>query len=233
MTTTCNSSNLQITSSLIKFANGNTGNAIDIGYYGQYTNAGTKYAALFKDATDGVWKLVSGLTVEPSGNVVDLTNAIYDPFRMDNITLSNGTVSAPSINFGDAASGLYRSALNNIDVSINGNQIINISSSGLSLQNNKILNLADGITSTDASAIGQIWKLVASSVNPTAALSFTISGLAGSTDEVYKIIYKIMKPTSNGHLSIQFNGDTGANYIYIHLFCLLVQVQPQVILEEV
>jgi hypothetical protein len=56
--------------SLIKLAANNVSDAIDIGFYGQYTNGGTKYTGLVRDATDGVFKLFTNETVDPTTNVV-------------------------------------------------------------------------------------------------------------------------------------------------------------------
>lgn len=46
------------------------------------------------------------------------------------LTLSNGTVSAPAVNLGDAATGLYRGATNTVDVALNGVQGATFQSSG-------------------------------------------------------------------------------------------------------
>jgi hypothetical protein len=56
--------------SLIKLAANNVADAIDIGFYGQYTNGGTKYTGLIRDATDGVFKLFTNEEVDPTSNVV-------------------------------------------------------------------------------------------------------------------------------------------------------------------
>jgi hypothetical protein len=56
--------------SLIKLAANNVADAIDIGFYGQYTNGGTKYSGLVRDATDGIFKLFTDEEVDPTDNVV-------------------------------------------------------------------------------------------------------------------------------------------------------------------
>jgi hypothetical protein len=55
---------------LLKLGANNISDAVDIGFYGQYTNGGTKYAGLVRDATDGVFKLFVGETTDPTDNVV-------------------------------------------------------------------------------------------------------------------------------------------------------------------
>jgi hypothetical protein len=61
--------------SLVKYANNNSSDALDIGFFGQYNDGSTKYTALFRDASDsGKYKLLTGGTTEPSAaNTVDTT----------------------------------------------------------------------------------------------------------------------------------------------------------------
>jgi hypothetical protein len=56
--------------SLIKLAANNIADAIDIGFYGQYTNGGTKYSGLVRDASDGIFKLFTDEDIDPTDNVV-------------------------------------------------------------------------------------------------------------------------------------------------------------------
>ena len=67
--TTIDTNNLTIEDPLIKVANGNSTDLIDVGLYGMYTNGGTRYTGLFRDASDGVFKLFTGLEVEPTTTV--------------------------------------------------------------------------------------------------------------------------------------------------------------------
>lgn len=57
---------------LIKLANGNaSSDALDIGFYGLYDTSGSQdlYAGMFRDATDGVFKLFKDLQSEPTTTV--------------------------------------------------------------------------------------------------------------------------------------------------------------------
>lgn len=68
--TTVNTTNLTVTDPLIKLANGNsTTDSLDIGLYGVYGATGAKYTGLFRDATDGVYKLFTGSQTEPTTTV--------------------------------------------------------------------------------------------------------------------------------------------------------------------
>lgn len=62
-----NTTNLAVQDPLIKLANNNTADTLDIGFYGKYSS--TKSAGLFRDATDGKFKLFSELTVDPTTTV--------------------------------------------------------------------------------------------------------------------------------------------------------------------
>jgi hypothetical protein len=68
--TTIDTNNLTIEDPLIKVANGNLSDAVDVGLYGIYTNGGTRYTGLFRDASDsGIYKLFTGLETEPTTTV--------------------------------------------------------------------------------------------------------------------------------------------------------------------
>ena len=67
--TTIDTNNLTIEDPLIKVANGNLTDVVDIGLYGVYTNGGTRYTGLFRDASDGIYKLFTGLETEPTTTI--------------------------------------------------------------------------------------------------------------------------------------------------------------------
>ena len=60
--------------SLIELAANNAADALDIGLFGQYVSSGTKYTALFRDASDsGKYKLLTGGTEKPlAANTVNV-----------------------------------------------------------------------------------------------------------------------------------------------------------------
>ena len=73
-------STLSVEDPLIELAKNNAADAVDIGFYGQYDDTGTKYAGLFRDASDGsgVFKLFAGLGTEPTTTVGDVTSLLAD-----------------------------------------------------------------------------------------------------------------------------------------------------------
>lgn len=69
--TTIDTTNLVVQDPLIKLANGNVAtDALDIGFFGVYDPSGTDlYAGLFRDATDGKFKLFKDSEVQPTTTV--------------------------------------------------------------------------------------------------------------------------------------------------------------------
>lgn len=70
--TTIDTTNLVVQDPMIKLANGNVStDALDIGFFGVYDTSGSQdlYAGLFRDSTDGVFKLFKDSQVEPTTTV--------------------------------------------------------------------------------------------------------------------------------------------------------------------
>jgi len=94
--TTVVSENLAVTDPAIFVANGNTGNLVDFSFVGAYkVGANTKYSAISKDATDGIWKLASNITTQPNTTINYAEAGVtYDKLQLDQIIIT----SAPTIN---------------------------------------------------------------------------------------------------------------------------------------
>ena len=54
---------------MIKVANNNVADIIDIGLYSRYVSSGVKYSGMIRDASDGVFKFFYGLTTEPDQTI--------------------------------------------------------------------------------------------------------------------------------------------------------------------
>ena len=90
---TIDTTNLVVEDSLIELANGNgTTDILDIGIFGQYGATGTKFTGLFRDATDGVYKLFTGSQTEPT-TTVDTAAAGYTTATLQAFLNSGGLVS--------------------------------------------------------------------------------------------------------------------------------------------
>jgi hypothetical protein len=73
---TLNTATVTIEDPLVKFGNvTNPSDSLSIGFYGQYTSSGAKYAGLYRDHADnGVFKLFKDLATDPTTNVVAEAN---------------------------------------------------------------------------------------------------------------------------------------------------------------
>ena len=78
--TTVQTANIAVVDPAIFVADTNSANLLDFTFAGKYISSGTKYTALTKKASDGIWNFVSGLTAKP-GNTVDYTAAVYDTLK--------------------------------------------------------------------------------------------------------------------------------------------------------
>ena len=91
--TIVNSTTVTIDDVILKLADGNTGNSVDSGVYGEYVeSATTKYAGYFRDASDSnIFKFFVGLQAEPSTTV----NTSGTGYTIGTIVanLSGGTIS--------------------------------------------------------------------------------------------------------------------------------------------
>jgi hypothetical protein len=69
---------LTVEDPLIELARSNSANAFDIGFFGKYVDSGTKYAGLFRDASDGKFKLFKDTTVDLTGlTAIDTSGSGY------------------------------------------------------------------------------------------------------------------------------------------------------------
>lgn len=113
--TTINVATLSVRDSLIQLASNNTvSDVLDIGFFGNYNDGTSEFTGLFRDASDGVYKLFTGLTEEPT-TVVDtghgsFQQATLKAFLDSGALISNSTVlnitGTNSINVAFAANSL-------------------------------------------------------------------------------------------------------------------------------
>jgi hypothetical protein len=92
-TITINSTSLSIEDNIIRLAEGNTGNAVDIGFVGNYTSGSAYHTGLIKQASTSKWLLLSGVA-EP-GNTISLTGASYDALKVGSLE-AVGDITSPN-----------------------------------------------------------------------------------------------------------------------------------------
>lgn len=93
--TTVDTTNLVVKDSMIKLANGNVStDALDIGFFGVYDTSGTqdRFAGIFRDASDGIFKVFANTTSEPS-TTVDTGGVGYTQGTLQTFLASGGLVS--------------------------------------------------------------------------------------------------------------------------------------------
>ena len=108
------SSSIRLEDPLITLGHGNSATDVhDIGFYSTYHDSGIKYTGLFRDATDGVYKLFKGLSTDPALSAIDTSDS----------TLSLATLSAivPGSLIEDGS--IANVKLVNSDITINNNDV--------------------------------------------------------------------------------------------------------------
>jgi hypothetical protein len=109
--TTINTATVTVADPLVKFGNANPADSLDIGFFGQYTSSGEKFAGLFRDASDsGKFKLFVDLTSDPTTNVINTASYTVATLIAN---LSGGTVSGLTANIAVSDGGTGRGTLTN------------------------------------------------------------------------------------------------------------------------
>lgn len=107
--TTLDTQNLVVQDPMIKLANGNAStDALDVGFFGVYGSTGAKYTGLFRDATDGIFKLYTGSTEEPSTTVNTAATgydlAVLSAYLNSGAIVTNGSTTTITANSTHAVS---------------------------------------------------------------------------------------------------------------------------------
>lgn len=97
-----NTSTLQVSDSLIKLAANNTGDTLDIGFYGQYSS--TNYTGLLRQAA-GNYFLFKNIVADPTGNVLVANSLTAQNTATLRANITGGTVSSLAAAIGIADGG--------------------------------------------------------------------------------------------------------------------------------
>ncbi len=152
--TTVDTTNLSVTDSIISLARNNTVNTLDIGFYGTFNDGATKYSGLFRDATDGVYKLFAGQVPEPT-TTVDTANVNFAYATLQSYLTTGALVANSSV------------------VNITANSTVSVALTANTLSLTTALPATSGGTGTGTYAVGDL--LVGGAGN-------TLSKLAVGTD---------------------------------------------------
>ena len=104
---TVDSATVILNDSLVKFGNANPANSLDLGFYGEYVNAGNvNYSGLYRDHLDGKFRVFYGSNVNPTGNTISTSDYGYTIATLV-ANLTGGTVSGLTANIavGDGGTG--------------------------------------------------------------------------------------------------------------------------------
>jgi hypothetical protein len=155
--TTVDTTNLSVTDSIISLARGQTtANTLDIGFYGTFGNASaTSYSGLFRDATDGVYKLFAGQVPEPT-TTVDTANVNF-AFATLQSFLNTGALVA-----------------NSTAVNITANSTVSVALTANTLSLSTALPATSGGTGQSTYAVGDL--LVGGATNTLAKLTVGTDG---------------------------------------------------------
>lgn len=94
--TTVQTENISVVAPMIFTAQDNPGNALDFSFVGEYNVSGAdKWTAFSKDATDGVWKLVSNITTKPTTTInYSQAGLAYDKLKVAQVEVVSAPTSA-------------------------------------------------------------------------------------------------------------------------------------------
>ena len=92
--TIINTTNYNVTDSLIYMGDDNPSDTVDIGIISSFTNGGYQHTGFVRDATDGVWKLFKSVTDEPV-LTVNFAQATYSDLKIGALT-TTGSIDVAS-----------------------------------------------------------------------------------------------------------------------------------------
>ena len=106
-TTTINSTTVEVSDGLFKYAKDNVGDTVDFGWYGKYvdTNGISRYSGMFRNATDNKIHLFTNTQVEPT-TTVDILGSDYSKsdlvcnnIQIDGLTTSGTTLTSTELTY--------------------------------------------------------------------------------------------------------------------------------------
>jgi hypothetical protein len=96
--TTVETANISVVAPSIFVAQDNPANLLDFSFIGEYINNGTKYTSVSKDATDGVWKFVSGITSKPTTTInYAQAGLAYDTIKVAQVEVTTTPTAAAHV----------------------------------------------------------------------------------------------------------------------------------------
>lgn len=160
--------NIKTDDSLIQLAANNAADLLDIGLFGTYVNAGTKYTAFFRDASDaGKFKLLTAGTELPSAISNTVNTAAFSRATLDT-NLTGGSVSGLStaIAIADGGTNATSFTTGNL-VHFNGTSLVSLANSTYTLTGG--LSSANTITALTVDAFGRVTAATGAAIDIAAS----------------------------------------------------------------
>ena len=223
-TTTIDSTTVAIGDNMMKYAKDNTANASDIGWYGKIVSSGTKYPAMFYDASTGVStpKFQLGIAnTEPAGTGTINTKGTLVAHLEGNASTATALASAQNFSItGDitaAAVSFDGSGAVVLDASIDANVVgaseLKVGSNGtagqvLASDGDGTFSWADAGTDTQLATAAALIDVSAMAGNSTASFTHSL-GSKNLIVQLYdttsgQIVHADIDHTSNNAISITF-----------------------------
>jgi hypothetical protein len=222
--TTVSATSVNLSNSFIFLSNNNITNTVDIGFVGQYNaGQGNVYTGLAYRAADGIYRLFSNVSPQPS-LTVNLASAVYSAIQVGNIIAANVTVNTV------VASNVYvnGNVLANYGTLTSLNTTGNILATGLSVfGNTRIGSLATPgalhtiIGNVDVSGAGteyfniggNILAVQASfgSINTTGNISASVANFGAGNVAGFAIGYRDVPQVTVANLTL-IASDAGKHY---------------------
>ena len=182
-TTTVNTSTVSIEDSLLKLAKNNSGNAIDFGVYGQFNDGAAKFSGIYRDATDGFFKLFTGLTTEPTTTVsaYGSNNATRANLEIGNLLM--GSTDNATFTHTSASTKVLSIVSTNGIITLNGAEGINLNgnSSEVDITTTGAVDINAGALTIDGSTVTIKGTGASKYGDDTATLDFDGSGAVSET----------------------------------------------------
>ena len=187
---TLNVATLAVEDNIIHLNNGSTDTHPDLGIAGNYNDGTYKHAGIFRDATDGVWKVFDGYTPEPNTAFIDTSNTSFRiaNFTANVITANGFTGNGTNITSVDAATvgGNTASTLRTYSDTVAATAFTNAASRADSAYSNAVsyaATIAGTAFSNAASRADSAYSNAVSYADTKAATAF--SNAASRADSAY------------------------------------------------
>jgi len=212
---------LNIGNSFIGLATDNTSNTNDIGFYGQYNvGQGNVFTGLAYTATDGMYRLFSNVTPEPS-TTINQANIRYSNIQVGGLNATGNILATGLSVFGNtrigslATPGALHTIIGNVDITGAGTEYFNIGGNILAVN----ATLGNLTMNGNVDATGA-WILAGSinsrgnvSVGGNTALAgnLTVGTVGAATGAFHTVVGNITQTSSGGAVYINTTGNILAN----------------------